>query len=79
LRTWVKIATYMAIGTILFSFSILFFLWSVSYMEHAMVATSLLSALIGFSLLSGSLYMFRLSAYVYGVEKGASPRQETQV
>jgi len=74
LKPWLKIAVYMIIGALLFAFSILFFLWSVSYMQRAMVATSLLSALIGFSLLSGSLYMFRLSAYVYGVEKGGSAK-----
>jgi len=72
LKTWIKMVVYMAVGTALFALSILFFLWSVGFMQHAMVASSLLSALIGFSLLSGSLYMFRLSAYIYGVEKSGS-------
>ncbi len=72
MKTWIKMVVYMAVGTALFALSILFFLWSVGFMQHAMVASSLLSALIGFSLLSGSLYMFRLSAYIYGVEKGGS-------
>ncbi len=76
MKAWIKISIYICIGIALFVFSIMFFLWSISYMQKAMVATSLLSALIGFSLLSGSLYMFRLSAYVYGVEKGAT-RQST--
>ena len=61
---------FLGIGVALFISSILFFSWSIGYMQHAMIATSLLSALIGFSLLSGALYVFRLSAYVYGVERG---------
>jgi len=70
LKYWVKIGLYIAIGIALFTISVMFFLWSVGFMQRAMVATSLLSALIGFSLLSAALYLFRLSAYVYGVEKG---------
>ena len=65
-----KLYIYLAIGVALFTLSAMFFIWSVGYMEHAMIATSLLSALIGFSLLSGALYMFRLSAYIYGIERG---------
>ncbi len=70
----IKLYIYIAVGLALFVLSATFFVWSVSYMERAMIATSLLSALIGFSLLSGSLYMFRLSAYIYGVERGESEK-----
>ncbi len=69
MKYWIRVGLYIAIGIALFVASVMFFLWSVGFMQHAMVATSLLSALIGFSLLSASLYLFRLSAYVYGVEK----------
>ncbi len=55
-------------GLTLLIFSIYVLLWSISYMERAMVATSLLAGLIGFSLLSASLYLLRLAAYVYGVD-----------
>jgi len=72
LKASVKVYAYIAIGILLAATSILFFLWSISFMQRSYVATSLLSALIGFSTLSASLYLFRLSAYVYGVEKGVS-------
>ncbi len=68
MRINIRLYIYIAVGLALFMLSAMFFVWSVSYMERAMIATSLLSALIGFALLSGSLYMFRLSAYIYGVE-----------
>ncbi|RLG81486.1 MAG: hypothetical protein DRO13_01065 [Thermoprotei archaeon] len=64
-----KLYIYISVALALFVLSALFFAWSVGYMERAMIATSLISALIGFSMLSASLYMFRISAYVYGVEK----------
>jgi len=54
----------------------MFFFMSVGYMERALISTSLLTAFIGFSLLSSSLYVLRLSAYVYGVE--AEGREETK-
>jgi hypothetical protein len=38
-------------------------------MERGRIATSLVSALAGFSLLSAALYALRLSAYIYGVER----------
>ncbi|MEM2007505.1 MAG: hypothetical protein QXG17_03535 [Sulfolobales archaeon] len=47
-------------------------IWSIAYMERAMVATALMSGLVGFSLLSASLYILRLAAYAYGVEAGGS-------
>jgi len=34
-----------------------------------MVGSSLLSALIGFTLLSGSLYALKISAYIYSLMK----------
>jgi hypothetical protein len=44
---------------------------SVGYMERGLVGTSLLTALIGFALLSTSLYIMRLAVYVYAAEKGS--------
>jgi len=67
----IRFLIYLVIGVILLSASILALLWSIGYMQAGFVATSLLSALIGFTLLSSSLYILRLSAYVYAVEKGA--------
>ncbi|WP_448578300.1 hypothetical protein [Thermosphaera sp.] len=64
-----KALIYLAIATALLALSILFLLWSISYMERSRIATSLVSALAGFSLLSAALYALRLSAYLYGVEK----------
>jgi len=62
----------LVVGVALLAVSVQLLLWSVAYMERAMVATSLLSALAGFSLLSASLYVLRLAAYAYGVEAGES-------
>jgi hypothetical protein len=64
-----KALIYLAIATALLVLSILFLLWSISYMERGRIATSLVSALAGFSLLSAALYALRLSAYLYGVER----------
>jgi len=64
-----KALIYLALATALLVLSILFLLWSISYMERGRIATSLVSALAGFSLLSAALYALRLSAYIYGVEK----------
>lgn len=69
LPTW-KPIIYMVVATVMLVFSILFLLWSVGYMERGRVATSLISALAGFTLLTGSLYVYRLSAYAYALEKG---------
>ena len=62
---------YMVVALILLLASGLFLLWSIGYMERGFIATSLLSALIGFTLLSSSLYALRLSAYVYSLSRGA--------
>lgn len=64
-----KALIYLALATALLVLSILFLLWSISYMERGRIATSLVSALAGFSLLSAALYALRLSAYLYGVER----------
>jgi hypothetical protein len=64
-----KALIYLALATALLVLSILFLLWSISYMERGRIATSLVSALAGFSLLSAALYALRLSAYIYGVER----------
>ncbi|MEM1668399.1 MAG: hypothetical protein QXO48_06140 [Desulfurococcaceae archaeon] len=66
---WKPIA-YLVIATTMLVFSVVFLLWSIGYMERGRVATSLIAALSGFTLLTGSLYVFRLSAYSYAVEKG---------
>ncbi|PUA33684.1 MAG: hypothetical protein B7O98_04530 [Zestosphaera tikiterensis] len=71
-----KAYLYLAIGLALLVLSMMFFFMSVGYMERALISTSLLTAFIGFSLLSSSLYVLRLSAYVYGVE--AEGREETK-
>ncbi|MDM7275863.1 MAG: hypothetical protein P3X22_007120 [Thermoprotei archaeon] len=63
---------YIGLSIVLAVASILFILWSLGYMERGYVATSLLSALAGFTLLSASLYALRLSAYVYAMSKGES-------
>lgn len=65
----------LILGLVLLLISIMFLFWSVGYMERAYVASSLMSALVGFTLLSASLYVLRLSAYVYAVEKGESRGQ----
>lgn len=67
----VKPFIYLGVSIALIVLATMFFMWSVGYLERAMIATGLLSALIGFSLLSGGLYALRVSAYVYGAEKGA--------
>jgi hypothetical protein len=61
---------YLGLSLVLLVASGLFLLWSVGYMERGSIATSLLSALIGFTLLSSSLYTLRLSAYVYSLSRG---------
>lgn len=71
----VRWVAYLALSILLLLASTLFLLWSISYMERGFVATSLLSALIGFTLLSSSLYTLRLSAYVYSLAKGAGSEE----
>jgi hypothetical protein len=66
----VRWLVYLVISLVLLIASGLFLLWSISYMERGFIATSLLSALVGFTLLSSSLYALRLSAYVYSLSKG---------
>ncbi len=61
---------YLVVSLLLLVVAGLFLLWSVGYMERGFIATSLLSALIGFTLLSSSLYILRLSAYIYSLSRG---------
>lgn len=56
---------YLVLGIAFAGFSIVFMMLSISYMERAMVATSLVSILVAFALLSSALYILRLSSYVY--------------
>jgi len=60
----------LALGIVLMFTSMVILLQSIGYMENAMVGTSLLTALVGFSFLSSSLYVLRLAAYVYAAEQG---------
>ncbi|MDW8082802.1 MAG: hypothetical protein RMI56_03275 [Sulfolobales archaeon] len=62
----------LALGIVVLAVAIVVLIWSIAYMERAMVATALISGLVGFSLLSASLYILRLAAYAYGVETGGS-------
>lgn len=61
----------LAIGVATLVISVQVLIWSIAYMERAMVATALISGLVGFSLLSASLYILRLAAHAYGVEAGS--------
>ncbi|MEM1641069.1 MAG: hypothetical protein QW206_05700 [Acidilobaceae archaeon] len=65
-RESLRWAIYLGLGLALLVVSLIFLLWSLSYMERGYVATSLLSAITGFTLFSGALYVLRLSAYIYG-------------
>jgi hypothetical protein len=56
-------------GLLLLVFSMYLLILSIGYMERGYVGTSLLTLLIGFSLLSSSLYLLRLSAHVYAIER----------
>ncbi|MEM2288158.1 MAG: hypothetical protein QW503_03625 [Sulfolobales archaeon] len=60
---------YLTLGIVLLALSVVFMMLSVGYMERAMVATSLVSLLVAFTLLSSALYTLRLSSYVYAVSK----------
>ena len=61
---------YLSLGLILVALALVFMIWSIGYMERAFIATSLITLLIGFTLLSSGLYVLRLSAYIYASEKG---------
>jgi|DewCreStandDraft_3_1066083.scaffolds.fasta_scaffold00336_17 uncharacterized membrane protein YgdD (TMEM256/DUF423 family) len=69
MREMSKWLVYVILAVVLAALAILFLLNSLGYMERAMVGSSLLSALIGFTLLSGSLYALKISAYVYSIAK----------
>ena len=66
-RKW---TIYLGLAIIILFVAIQFLLWSLSYMERGLIATSLLSALIGFTIFSGSLYLLKISAYIYSIERG---------
>lgn len=70
IRFW----AFLGAGFALMVISAMMFFMAISYMEKAMVATSLLTAFIGFTTLSSSLYVLRLAAHVYGVEVGSSEK-----
>ena len=55
-------------------FSLYMLLLAVGYMERGMVGSSLLTVLVGFTLLSSSLYLLRLSTYVHAVERKAEEK-----
>ena len=61
---------YLVAGLALMILAVILLIMSIGYMQSALVATSLLTALIGFTLLSGSLYILKISAYVYSASRG---------
>jgi uncharacterized membrane protein YgdD (TMEM256/DUF423 family) len=79
MRDTTRWLVYVILALIMAVLAILFLIFSLGYMERAMVGSSLLSALIGFTLLSGSLYILKISAYVYSLikssEKGEGERR----
>lgn len=69
MRDNVRWLVYVVLAIVMAGLAILFLIYSLGYMERAMVGSSLLSALIGFTLLSGSLYVLKISAYVYSLAR----------
>lgn len=69
-RFWI----FVGVGIALVAVSILMFMMAIGYMQRAMVSTSLLTAFIGFTTLSSSLYVLRLAAHIYGVEVGSEEK-----
>lgn len=69
MRDTVRWLVYVVLAIVMAGLAILFLIYSLGYMERAMVGSSLLSALIGFTLLSGSLYVLKISAYVYSLAR----------
>lgn len=59
----------LLLGIIVMLLSLYLLLLAIGYMERGYVGTSLLTLLVGFSLLSSSLYLLRLSTYVYATER----------
>ncbi len=60
---------YLGIGIGLLVAAYQFFTMAVAYMGKALVATSAMSALIGFTLIVASIQLFRLSALAWSVEE----------
>jgi len=69
MRDTTRWLVYVVLAIVMAGLGILFLLYSLGYMERAMVGSSLLSALIGFTLLSGSLYALKISAYIYSLAR----------
>jgi len=67
MRETTRWLVYVILAIVMAGLGVLFLLYSLGYMERAMVGSSLLAALIGFTLLSGSLYALKISAYVYSL------------
>jgi hypothetical protein len=67
-----KWTVYLIISVLLMILAVQFIFWSIGYMERGYVATSLLAALSGFTLLSGGVYALKISAYVYSQETARS-------
>lgn len=67
---------YVTIASAIMILSIVLLTISIGYMQSGLVATSLLTALIGFTLLSGSLYLYKISAYVYSVSRAREESSE---
>ncbi len=65
-----KELVYLGLGLVLLIVAYRFFTMSVDYMGRALVATSALSALIGFTSLVASLQLFRLSAIAKSLHEG---------
>ncbi len=60
---------YLGIGLGLLVIAYQFFSMAVTYMGKALVATSAMSALIGFTFIIASIQLFRLSALAWSAEK----------
>ncbi|MET1128797.1 MAG: hypothetical protein ABWW70_05725 [Thermoproteota archaeon] len=75
LQRW---TVYLIISVLLMILAVQFILWSIGYMERGYVATSLLAALSGFTLLSGGIYALKISAYVYSQEASRTAGEGSQ-
>ncbi len=66
----IKEFIYLGLGIALLIVAYQFFSMAVAYMGKALVATSALSALIGFTFIVASIQLFRLSAIAKSVSEG---------
>lgn len=60
---------YLGLGIALLVVAYQFFTMAVTYMSRALVATSAMSALIGFTFIVAALQLFKLSALAWSVEE----------